>query len=32
MPSDYKSVLAAIAQAERNGENVNEAIMAAARG
>jgi glutamate synthase domain-containing protein 2/glutamate synthase domain-containing protein 1/glutamate synthase domain-containing protein 3 len=32
MPSDYKSVLAAIARAERNGENVNEAIMAAARG
>jgi glutamate synthase (NADPH/NADH) large chain len=32
MPRDYKSVLAAIAEAERNGENVNEAIMAAARG
>jgi glutamate synthase domain-containing protein 2/glutamate synthase domain-containing protein 1/glutamate synthase domain-containing protein 3 len=32
MPRDYKSVLAAIAQAERNGQNVNEAIMAAARG
>jgi glutamate synthase domain-containing protein 3 len=32
MPRDYKSVLAAIAEAERNGENVDEAIMAAARG
>ncbi|HEX7823293.1 MAG TPA: glutamate synthase-related protein, partial [Mycobacterium sp.] len=32
MPRDYKSVLDAIAEAERNGENVNEAIMAAARG
>ena len=32
MPRDYRSVLAAIAEAERNGENVDEAIMAAARG
>jgi glutamate synthase (NADPH/NADH) large chain len=32
MPRDYRSVLTAIAEAERNGENVNEAIMAAARG
>jgi glutamate synthase (NADPH/NADH) large chain len=32
MPRDYKSVLAAIAEAERNGEDVNTAIMAAARG
>jgi glutamate synthase (NADPH/NADH) large chain len=32
MPRDYKSVLSAIAEAERNGEDVNEAIMAAARG
>ncbi len=32
MPRDYKSVLAAIAQAERTGGNVDEAIMAAARG
>jgi glutamate synthase (NADPH/NADH) large chain len=32
MPRDYKSVLAAIAEAERAGRNVNEAIMAAARG
>ncbi|MDT5363813.1 MAG: glutamate synthase large chain [Mycobacterium sp.] len=30
MPRDYKSVLAAIAEAERNGENVDDAIMAAA--
>lgn len=32
MPRDYKRVLAAIAEAERAGENVNEAIMAAANG
>ena len=32
MPRDYKAVLKAIADAERNGENVDEAIMAAARG
>ena len=32
MPRDYKAVLAAIAKAEQDGENVNEAIMAAARG
>jgi glutamate synthase (NADPH) large chain len=32
MPRDYRAVLTAIAEAERNGENVNEAIMAAARG
>jgi glutamate synthase domain-containing protein 3 len=32
MPRDYKAVLAAIAEAERNGADVNEAIMAAARG
>ena len=30
MPRDYKRVLAAIADAERNGDNVDEAIMAAA--
>ncbi|MCW2518664.1 MAG: glutamate synthase, partial [Mycobacterium sp.] len=32
MPRDYRSVLAAIAEAERNGEDVDTAIMAAARG
>ncbi len=32
MPRDYRSVLTAIAEAERNGEDVDEAIMAAARG
>ncbi|KQY07204.1 glutamate synthase [Mycobacterium sp. Root135] len=32
MPRDYRSVLTAIAEAERNGEDVNTAIMAAARG
>jgi glutamate synthase (NADPH/NADH) large chain len=32
MPRDYKRVLTAIAEAERTGENVNEAIMAAASG
>jgi glutamate synthase (NADPH/NADH) large chain/glutamate synthase (ferredoxin) len=30
MPRDFKRVLEAIAEAERNGENVDEAIMAAA--
>ena len=32
MPRDYKRVLVAIAEAERTGEDVDEAIMAAARG
>ena len=32
MPRDYRSVLTAIAEAERKGEDVNTAIMAAARG
>jgi glutamate synthase (NADPH/NADH) large chain/glutamate synthase (ferredoxin) len=32
MPRDYKRVLQAIADAERNGDDVNEAIMAAASG
>ncbi|MGV0810402.1 glutamate synthase large subunit [Mycolicibacterium boenickei] len=32
MPRDYKRVLAAIAEAEQAGENVDEAIMAAANG
>jgi glutamate synthase (NADPH) large chain len=32
MPRDFKRVLQAIAQAERTGEDVNEAIMAAANG
>ncbi len=32
MPRDYKNVLAAIAQAERTGADVDEAIMAASRG
>ncbi|OBG86888.1 glutamate synthase subunit alpha [Mycobacterium sp. E802] len=32
MPRDYKRVLAAIAEAERAGEDVNDAIMAAANG
>ena len=32
MPRDYKKVLMAIAEAERNGEDVDEAIMEAARG
>src|SRR6195952_5611669 len=32
MPRDYRSVLTALADAERNGEDVNTAIMAAARG
>ncbi|WP_066902042.1 glutamate synthase large subunit [Mycolicibacterium houstonense] len=32
MPRDYKRVLTAIAEAEKAGENVNDAIMAAANG
>ncbi len=32
MPRDYKRVLAAIAEAERTGEDVDTAIMAASRG
>ncbi len=32
MPRDYRSVLTAIAEAERNGEDVDTAIMAAANG
>ena len=32
MPKDYKRVLAAARQAERDGLDVNEAVMAAARG
>jgi glutamate synthase (NADPH/NADH) large chain len=32
MPRDFKRVLQAIAEAERTGEDVNEAIMAAANG
>lgn len=32
MPRDYRSVLTAIAEAERNGEDVDAAIMAAANG
>ena len=32
MPRDYKRVLAAIAAAERDGRDVNDAIMEAARG
>ena len=32
MPRDYKRVLQAIAQAERDGEDVDKAIMAAANG
>ena len=32
MPRDYKRVLGAIAEAEAAGVDVNEAIMAAARG
>ncbi len=32
MPRDYKRVLQAIADAQRNGDDVNEAIMAAASG
>jgi glutamate synthase (NADPH/NADH) large chain len=32
MPRDYKRVLSAIAEAEASGSDVDEAIMAAARG
>jgi glutamate synthase (NADPH/NADH) large chain len=32
MPRDFKRVLAAVAEAERAGSDVNTAIMAAARG
>jgi glutamate synthase (NADPH) large chain len=32
MPTDFKRVLEATADAERNGRDVNEAIMEAARG
>lgn len=32
MPRDYKRVLAAISAAEEAGTDVNDAIMAAARG
>jgi glutamate synthase (NADPH/NADH) large chain len=32
MPRDYKRVLAAIAEAERVGADVDEMIMAASRG
>ena len=32
MPRDYKRVLAAMAEAEANGQDVSDAIMAAARG
>jgi hypothetical protein len=32
MPRDYKRVLAAIAEAESAGEDVDTAIMAASRG
>jgi glutamate synthase (NADPH) large chain len=32
MPTDFKRVLQATADAERNGRDVNEAIMEAARG
>ncbi|MCV7258876.1 glutamate synthase large subunit [Mycobacterium shimoidei] len=32
MPRDYKQVLSAIAEAERNGTDVDEAVMAAAHG
>ncbi|MEJ6537529.1 MAG: hypothetical protein QNL98_09905, partial [Mycobacterium sp.] len=32
MPRDYKRVLAAIAEAERTGADVDEMIMAASRG
>ena len=32
MPRDYKRVLEAIAEAEQNGTDVDEAIMAAAHG
>jgi len=32
MPQDYKRVLAAARRAEREGRDVNEAVMAAAQG
>jgi glutamate synthase domain-containing protein 3 len=32
MPRDYKRVLRAVAEAERTGEDIDHAIMAAARG
>ena len=32
MPKDYKRVLAAASAAEREGRDVNEAVMAAAHG
>jgi glutamate synthase (NADPH) large chain len=32
MPKDYKRVLSAASQAEREGRDVNEAVMAAAHG
>jgi glutamate synthase (NADPH/NADH) large chain len=32
MPRDYKKVLLAIAAAEKDGKNVDEAVMEAARG
>jgi glutamate synthase domain-containing protein 3 len=32
MPRDYKNVLAAVAEAERTGADVDEAVMAASRG
>jgi glutamate synthase (NADPH) large chain len=32
MPQDYKRVLSAVSQAEREGRDVNEAVMAAAHG
>jgi len=32
MPRDYKRVLLAIASAEKDGRNVDEAVMEAARG
>jgi glutamate synthase (NADPH/NADH) large chain len=32
MPRDYKKVLLAISEAEKNGADVDEAIMEAARG
>ena len=32
MPQDYRRVLSAASQAEREGRDVNEAVMAAAHG
>jgi glutamate synthase (NADPH/NADH) large chain len=32
MPKDYKRVLSAASQAEREGRDINEAVMAAAHG